>query len=318
MTPWPFDITVIIPAYNSEKHLDRCLDSVKAALVDDIKIEIIIVNDGSTDTTGKIADDFSKGRPFVKVIHQNNAGLSEARNAAIKIAQGRYIYFLDSDDTVFPDTFSRLWKHVEKHPSVDMVYGQTQVTDSGNVELLKFLNLKDKHAREFDDSKRVRKVHLRLPEIACNKLIKTKFLIDNGLFFKPGLIHEDFHWHLRAYECVKSYAVEFGTPTYLYFSTHNSITDSQTVYKKRRVILDILTEIVPTLKTLDSPVMRLITDMMVYYYPLAETEQDRLQYDNLINTILEHPSSGLKHRILTKIFKIYPKSIPVRPLLWLI
>lgn len=90
--------TIIIPAYNAEKYIQACLDS----LIDqDIEnYEIIVVNDGSTDSTGKILDDYEKKHNFIKIIHKENSGVSDARNAALDKAQGEYILFADADDTV--------------------------------------------------------------------------------------------------------------------------------------------------------------------------------------------------------------------------
>lgn len=91
-------LSVIIPVYNVETFLKRCLDSVK--IVDASKTEIIIVDDGATDSSPQICDDYAKKHEYVKVIHQKNGGLSCARNTGIAAASGKFISFLDSDDMV--------------------------------------------------------------------------------------------------------------------------------------------------------------------------------------------------------------------------
>ena len=91
-------VSIIIPIYNTEKYLKACLDSVKNQTHQNL--EIILVDDGSTDDSGKIADTFAKSDQRVKVIHQKNAGQSAARNRGLKIATGDFISFIDSDDKV--------------------------------------------------------------------------------------------------------------------------------------------------------------------------------------------------------------------------
>lgn len=93
-------VTVIIPVYNNEVQLDRCIKSVLSQTYG--KLEIIIVNDGSTDKSGQICDKYANGDSRVIVIHKKNGGVSSARNAALSIAKGDYIAFVDSDDYVSP------------------------------------------------------------------------------------------------------------------------------------------------------------------------------------------------------------------------
>ena len=92
------DMSVIIPVYNVEKYLTVCIDSLMSQ--GDLRMEIILVNDGSTDLSGEIADEYAKKEGRIKVIHQENEGASAARNPGLEIAQGEYIAFLDSEDWI--------------------------------------------------------------------------------------------------------------------------------------------------------------------------------------------------------------------------
>ena len=91
-------ISVIVPVYNVEKYLNKCVYSILNQSYRDL--EIILVDDGSTDSSGRICDELSKLDPRILVVHKNNGGLSDARNAGMKIANGNYISFIDSDDYV--------------------------------------------------------------------------------------------------------------------------------------------------------------------------------------------------------------------------
>ena len=99
-------ISLIVPVYNAEKDLRKCVESLLAQTHKDI--EVILVNDGSTDESGKICDDFKDEDNRVKVIHQENAGVSAARNAALMCATGDYIGFADSDDYASENMYSVL------------------------------------------------------------------------------------------------------------------------------------------------------------------------------------------------------------------
>ena len=99
-------ISVIIPAYNIEQYLERCLESVRSQTYRNI--QVIIVDDGSQDRTGEIADKFAKQDSRFSVIHKENAGVSAARKTGLEVAQGEYIGFVDGDDFVEPDMFEHL------------------------------------------------------------------------------------------------------------------------------------------------------------------------------------------------------------------
>ena len=100
-------VSVIIPVYNVEKYLQRCFDSVVNQTLKDI--EIILVNDGSTDSSGEMCDRLAKTDNRVKVIHKENGGLSDARNVGIEAAKGEFLSFIDSDDYVVPDMLEYLY-----------------------------------------------------------------------------------------------------------------------------------------------------------------------------------------------------------------
>ena len=110
-------ITVIVPAYNIADYLSGCVESLlQQALAE---LEIILVDDGSTDETGRLCDAFAAREPRIRVIHQENQGPAAARNAGLAAARGEYISFVDGDDRLQPGAFTRLWTIVEDcHPDV--------------------------------------------------------------------------------------------------------------------------------------------------------------------------------------------------------
>ncbi|MDY6022735.1 MAG: glycosyltransferase family 2 protein, partial [Sodaliphilus sp.] len=91
-------LTVVVPCYNVEDYLCRCLDSLVHQDIPESDYEVIAVDDGSTDSTGEICDRYAKDYPQVKVMHQTNRGLGAARNAGLDLARGKYLLFVDADD----------------------------------------------------------------------------------------------------------------------------------------------------------------------------------------------------------------------------
>ena len=115
------DISVIIPAYNCEDSIARCINSVICQT--GVVSEVIVIDDGSTDNTLNICHSIAHNNPSVKIIHQNNGGLSSARNAGLDIATGKYISFLDSDDIITPTGLLDMLTSIKEY-NVDAVIGK--------------------------------------------------------------------------------------------------------------------------------------------------------------------------------------------------
>lgn len=118
-------VSILIPAYNVEEYIDECLLSVKCQTLKEI--EVIIVDDGSTDRTGKIADKYAKTDQRFRVIHQPNKGLTQSRNVGLSLARGKYVGFVDGDDYVSKDAFEQLFLRAEAY-SADIVLGSVLYT----------------------------------------------------------------------------------------------------------------------------------------------------------------------------------------------
>lgn len=123
-------VSVIVPVYNVKPYLERCLNALNAQTVFH-KLEIILVDDGSTDGSGQICEAFAKHRINVKVIHQANAGQSEARNKGIAAAAGEYIAFADADDYMFPDMYETLLRNAKKFDADISIVGFVMKRRSG-------------------------------------------------------------------------------------------------------------------------------------------------------------------------------------------
>ena len=172
-------ISVIVPVYNVEKYLSKCLDSLANQTLKDI--EIIIVNDGSPDNSQKIIDEYVKKYNNMKSYIKENGGLSDARNFGIKKATGEYISFLDSDDYVTHDMYERMYEKAISNNFDIVVCDLNYVTDDKITKI---------YSRIEKDTDNIKKEMLDIYPSACNKIFK-KELFDSGIEFKKGVLFED-------------------------------------------------------------------------------------------------------------------------------
>ncbi len=117
-------VSVIVPVYKTEKYLSKCIDSLLAQTLQDL--EIILVDDGSPDNSGKICDDYADQHPNISVIHKENEGLTQARVSGMRIASGKYIAFVDSDDWILPDMYAPMVQQAEAHLADIVAVGFTR------------------------------------------------------------------------------------------------------------------------------------------------------------------------------------------------
>lgn len=170
-------ISIIIPVYNVKAYVGKCLDSIKRQKYENL--DIIIVDDGSIDESGKICDEFAKNEIRARVFHKKNGGLSNARNFGIKKAKGEIIAFVDSDDFVQKEYVSAMYEDMEKN-NVDMVIcGYDLIKPkkeiiSGKTATIKLLTKQE-----------------NIDIVAWNKLYKKSLFIDNNLWFPEGKKYED-------------------------------------------------------------------------------------------------------------------------------
>ncbi|MBR2244698.1 MAG: glycosyltransferase family 2 protein [Prevotella sp.] len=217
-------VSIIVPIYNVAPYIERCLHSIESQTYHDI--ECILVDDCGKDDSMHIAEQFIQHYKgdirFCIIRHQQNQGLSAARNTGMKTATGEYIYFIDSDDTITPDCIETLVDLAKKYPNADYVQGDT-VTGS---ELLNVGDI-DADVPEYCTEKQLlEKIILsKTHRTAWNRLIKRSFLIDNSLFFPVGLLMEDHYWTYFVSKQV--HAVSFTHKgTYFYYKNKDSIINS--------------------------------------------------------------------------------------------
>ena len=184
-------ISVIVPVYKVEKYLDKCVSSIVNQTYKNL--EIILVDDGSPDNCPAMCDAWAVKDDRVKVIHKMNGGLSDARNAGMKIASGEFIGFVDSDDWIAPDMYQCLYEILTNDRSDIAVCGALMVWEDGRTQKLTrdgscVLNREDAMRAIIEES--------WLKQPVWNKLYRTEKIRD--ITFPVGKYHEDVFWSYRA------------------------------------------------------------------------------------------------------------------------
>ena len=215
------EITVIVPAYNAEKYLRTCLESVTGQTF--TFWELIIADDGSTDSTGAIADEYAAKDGRIKVLHLNRHGVSAARNACIDAANGKYLAYVDADDLLEPDYLKALYEKSEES-NADITQCSFYVDADGNK--IPDTNPVDKTYEKAGSAMRAffEGSHGDIRDSVWAKLFRREAFAD--IRFDTGLnIYEDGYY---VYQCLKKAGkvVSFGTPLYHYVQHGNSTTHS--------------------------------------------------------------------------------------------
>lgn len=196
-------ISVVIPIYNVGQYLCRCIESVIRQSFEDL--EILLINDGSTDTSGATADWYANQDPRVRVVHKANGGLSDARNVGMKMAKGEYLFFLDSDDWLTQDALQILMEHMIKEQA-DLVVGDFYyMEDTALWRDERYLE-KGKGITVLNNTQAMEKLvnNKVIKNFAWGKLYKTEKVRD--IFFEKGKLFEDIFWQhqvfARIHRCV--------------------------------------------------------------------------------------------------------------------
>ena len=214
-------ISVVVPIYNVEKYLERCINSIINQTYKNL--EIILVDDGSTDNSGKIADKYKKIDSRIKVIHKNNGGLSDARNKGITIASGKYISFIDSDDYIAEDMISYLYKLIKDNNSEISICNFQQFSSIEEINDFKDFNINESNIYNYTGVEMLQillKGNISYGDYAWNKLYMLSLF--NNIQYPIGKKMEDIGTTYKLY--FNSKKVTIGTEKkYFYYKRNDSI-----------------------------------------------------------------------------------------------
>ena len=230
-------LSIVVPIYKVESYLRKCVDSLLAQDLSKEDYEIILVDDGSPDRCGDICDEYASKYGNIRVIHRKNGGLSAARNSGIKVAQGKYIQFVDSDDYLEPNVLKALAEKMERdnldilrfnYQNVDESY---QVFDPNKCGKL-FVDYRD----EICDGITFLNERLGYACYAVQFMLRTD-LVKTQPLFKEGICFEDVEWTPRVLaEANRVTSVDLMV--YDYLARIGSISKAVSVEKKRKSLSD--------------------------------------------------------------------------------
>lgn len=215
-------LSIIIPVYNVEQWLMRCLDSLFQQNMPEDEFEVIIVNDGSTDNSLDIAESFASQHENVRIVSRANGGLSAARNTGLAHTQGKYVWFVDSDDFLEPFTVKPLLEYALNHNLDVMCFNLQRYYEDGRK--LTYNNPENTQNEILSGEEFIRKQHM--PPAAWAALYRRNFLTDSNLRFMEGILHEDEEFTPKAYFLSKRIAYK-DTVVVNYFQRIGSIMKSR-------------------------------------------------------------------------------------------
>lgn len=216
-------IDVIVPVYNVEKYIDKCIKSILEQEYSEL--HVILIDDGSTDASGKICDEYAKKDKRIEVVHKNNGGLSDARNTGLKLSRNEWIAFIDGDDFIHPSYFKKMMSVMENYNTDVVVTGVEKISEE-HIEAF------DKEICSGTDIVVIEKNNIlkqlverdELTVIQCNKLFRKEIL--DGIEFPVGRKHEDtFVIHEELYKCNRIAYIEESL--YYYVQRSGSIMHSE-------------------------------------------------------------------------------------------
>lgn len=213
-------ISIVVPVYNSEKYLNKCIDSLINQTIKDI--EIVIVNDGSTDNSQKIIDEYAQKYPSkIKKFYKENGGQASARNLGIKNATGEFIAFVDVDDYVELDTYEGIVEEM-MNKNLDIV-------------CFDFYEIVGDEKKEFNhyffNGIDVDKKYIVSESSPCNKVIRRSLIVDNEIYFLENRIYED----LATIPVLGKYTskIKFLDKRLYYYVIHSNSTMRQVSYNRK-------------------------------------------------------------------------------------
>lgn len=218
-------ISIIIPVFNVEIYLNKCIDSIVRQDISKKDIEVIIINDGSTDNSLNIALEYQSKYGYINVISQDNVGLSQTRNLGLSIAKGKFIWFIDSDDWIKENCISTCLSLCELYDLDILSLDRIKIGSNEN----KIIATNSEYSQKVINGKTcLEENKFQIP--AQLYIFKKDFLVNNELKFFPNILHEDKEFIVRAIYFANKFYFS-GQVVYYHLQRGGSIT--QTIAPKR-------------------------------------------------------------------------------------
>lgn len=280
-------ISIIVPVYNVQDLLPRCLDSICAQTLRDL--EIILVDDGATDASGRICDEYALRDPRIRVVHQANAGLAGARNAGLELASGDYVGFVDSDDRIAPDMYEILLDCITRYDADIALCGRYLETEAGETQSM----WEAPEPMVFDSHEAVRRL-LRsdgMDAAAWDKLYRRELF--GQLRYPLKYVSEDIPVTYRLL-CRAKRIVHCGKPLYYYLQRAGSL--SHAAFSEKTLGLHFFHKEVGLQAGQD--------------FPDLKQEGNFYFYRGMLVPLFRHSASGKKDPLSDQLYEDTRKNLP--------
>lgn len=219
-------LSIIVPIYNIEQYLFRCIESISNAICGDV--EVLLVDDGSTDLSSKIAKDYASRNERFLYYKKDNGGLSDARNYGINNATGDYIWFVDGDDYIPPNSVSIIQKACLSNPECDLLCFSAKKMVNDNCSIIKYSAIGKIDGPTF---LKYQYLHKTMHPEVWHNIFKKELVLNHGCFFKKGIYHEDEEWTPKIFS-LSSCVFYSDECIYCYDIRPNSIMTSNQYLKR--------------------------------------------------------------------------------------
>lgn len=308
------EISIIVPVYNLERYLPKCIDSILSQTFTDF--ELILVNDGSTDKSGNICDKYARQDIRVKVIHKENGGVASSRNAGLDIARGEYVGFVDNDDYVNEHMFEILYNHANMFASDIVICDYIEVNQEGDSlsEYVKYFQTQ--HFNNIEALHQLYTPNNITFVVPWNKLYKK--CLFNNIKYKHGSINDDETVaHKLFYDNKKTTYVHL--PLYYYIQRKDSQMSSSFNIQKLSAVYALKEREIFFRKkgefSLHQKALKHYMEKFFWYYFLAESELKDIEkelknlkhtFDKSLFYLLKHRDIGWKQKAMCVVFSVNP------------
>lgn len=310
-------ISIIVPVYNILEYLPRCVKSLMAQTYQNI--EILLVDDGSTDGTGALCDELAREDARIKVFHKENGGSSSARNLGISQAKGEYLGFVDSDDFVEPDMYERLYEGIVKYEVPIAQIGRNEIDEQGNV--LPDICVPPENAVCIESKEFMQELLMHRGDCSfCTKLLHKDLLQD--MKFPEGVLNEDFYLLIHLLPKIEKL---LSLPEYAYHVFYRIGSNSRRIDKEdfSRVFADcvdnadVVTGIVKEhYPDLQKVALRFGVFQRLEYLlhiPISQMKRENMQYRDIVSHLRKYWWKGMGNPYLTLKNKCYHTLFAIAP-----
>ncbi len=310
-------ISVIVPIYNIMEYLPRCVESIRNQTYGNL--EILLIDDGSTDGTGKLCDEFAKKDSRIHVIHKENGGSSSARNVGIKASSGSYLGFVDSDDYIAPQMYEVLLHQLQESGMPIAQAARVEIAQNG--EVLPPICVPPEEETVYPARDFLKELLLHKGDCSfCTKLVERSLFQER--MFPEGILNEDFHLLVHILLTVKGVASNPGQMYYVFYrSGSNTRRESREDFS--RVYADCVNNADMVYALVKENYPELISVAMRFglfqrleyllHIPISQMTNENSQYQTIIRYLRKHLLQSITCRHLSDKNKLYLLLFTVAP-----